>query len=118
MSDNCIDQKAIEALHELGGNELVSQMIDSFLAYLPKVLTEARKGLANGNLDPVLRMGHTLRSSGRNLGAMRIVELAQAVESAGRASQLPRLPALLDEMEQAFFQAKDCLEEQRSRLVV
>lgn len=116
-SGSCIDEKAIGVLKELGGGSFVGQMIDVFLAYVPKVLIDARKGLEEGNLESVVRLGHTLGSSGRNLGAIKVVELAQSVESAGRAGQLVLLPALLDQMEQAFLQAKDCLEEIKARLL-
>jgi len=110
METNAIDQKAISTLHELGGGSFVVQMIDLFLAYAPKVIAEARVGLAKGDLEPVIRMGHSLRSSGRNLGATYIVDLAQSVETAGRAGKVDLLPSLLDQMEQAFSCAKDCLE--------
>ena len=114
MDDSCIDEKALEVLKELGGVSFVVQMIDVFLAYVPKVLVEARNGLAVGNLEPVVRLGHSLRSSGRNIGAQKIVELAQSVESASRAGQLIPLPVLLDQLEEAFLQAKVCLEETKA----
>ena len=117
MVESCIDEKALEVLKELGGVGFVIQMIDVFLAYVPKVLVEARNGLAEGNLEPVVRMGHSLRSSGRNIGAQKLVELAQIVESAGRAGQLITLPVLLDQVEEAFLQAKGCLEEIKTRLL-
>jgi HPt (histidine-containing phosphotransfer) domain-containing protein len=113
-----IDEKALAALQELGGTGFVVQMIDLFLVYAPKVIGEAREALGRGDLEPVVRMGHSLRSSGRNLGAVRVSEVAQQVESAGRSGQLSRLPELLDEMEQVFVQAKNCLEEHKARIVV
>ena len=118
MDQSGIDLKAISALRDLGGDSFVVQMIDLFLVYAPKVIAEARDGLAKGNLEPVVRMGHSLRSSGRNLGAVKLAELAQNVESAGRVGQLSVLPALLDEMEQAFSLSRDCLEELKSQLVL
>lgn len=113
MDESYIDDKAILALKDLGGADFVVQMIDVFLVYAPKVIAEARSGLARGNLEPVIRMGHSLRSSGRNLGATRMVELAEGIESAGRSGQLPLLPALLDQMEQAFSLVKGGFEERR-----
>lgn len=118
MDEIYIDQKAIAALQDLGGGMFVAQMIDLFLVYVPKVLAEAREGLAKGDLEPVVRMGHSLRSSGQNVGAVKIAELAQVVESAGRTGQLDLLTGLLDEMEQEFIQAKNCLEEKKTRLVL
>ncbi|MEI6787536.1 MAG: Hpt domain-containing protein [bacterium] len=114
MDDSYIDDKAISALQDLGGADFVVQMIDVFLVYAPKVIAEARRGLERGNLEPVIRMGHSLRSSARNLGASRMAELAEGIESAGRSGQLPLLPALLDHMEQAFSLVKGGFEEKRA----
>ena len=116
MSDSGIDENAIKALQELGGGSFVIQMIDIFMDYVPKLIAEGRDGLAKGNLEPVVRMGHSLRSSGRNVGAIKLVELAQRVESAGRAGHLSELSALIDQVEQAFIQAKDCLEKHKGAL--
>jgi len=117
MGESCIDEKALEVLKELGGVSFVVQMIDVFLAYAPKVIGEARNALAEGNLEPVVRMGHSLRSSGRNIGAQKLVELAQTVESVSRAGQLVPLPVLLDNLEEEFLQVKVCLEETKTRLL-
>ena len=116
MNGGYIDYKAITALKELGGGGFVVQMIDVFLVYAPKVMAEARAGLAKGDLEPLIRMGHSLRSSGRNLGMIQIAELAGKVESAGRSGQLPLLPSLLDELEQVFLLTKKDLEELRKPL--
>ena len=117
MDDSYIDDKAISALRDLGGADFVVQMIDVFFVYAPKVIAEARSGLARGNLEPVIRMGHSLRSSGRNLGAIRMVELAERIETAGLSGQLPLLPALLDQMEQAFSLIKSGFEEKRAQFL-
>jgi HPt (histidine-containing phosphotransfer) domain-containing protein len=116
MDGGYIDDKAISALKELGGGSFVVQMIDVFLVYAPKVMAEARAGLARGDMEPLIRMGHSLRSSGRNLGMIRMAELAEKVESAGRSGQLPVLPSLLDELEQVFSLTKQGLEELRRPL--
>jgi len=117
MDDSYIDDKAISALQELGGADFVVQMIDVFLVYAPKVIAEARRGLERGNLEPVIRMGHSLRSSARNLGASRMAELAEGIESAGRSSQLPLLPALIDQMEHAFSLVKGGFEAKRAQFL-
>ncbi len=116
MDGGYIDDKAISALRELGGDGFIIQMIDVFLVYAPKVMAEARGGLAKGNLEPLIRMGHSLRSSGRNLGMIRIAELATQVESAGRSGQSPLLLSLLDELDQVFSLTKKGLEELRKSL--
>jgi len=111
-----IDDAAFNALVELGGKELVSQMVDLFMGYVPRVIKESRDGMTAGNIEPVMRMGHSLHSSGRNLGVIRMKELGFRIEMASREKRVAELPFLVNEMERVFEQAKPCLEEKKARL--
>lgn len=111
-----IDDSAFKALSELGGKEFLIQMVDTFLVYATKLIGEARHGLAAGDLEPVLRMGHSLHSSGRTMGALRMMDLGERIEKQIRAKRMTELPSLLDEMERAFVEAKTCLEEKKAGL--
>jgi len=111
-----IDDPSFNALIDLGGKEFVVQMVDAFLKFAPKVIGEARAGLAVGNLEPAMRMGHSLHSSGRTIGIMRMRDLGARIEQAARDKKISEIPSLVDEMEQAFIQAKCCLEEKKAGL--
>jgi HPt (histidine-containing phosphotransfer) domain-containing protein len=111
-----IDEGAFRALMELGGKEFVLQMMDAFLTYAPKVILEARLGLAEGNLEPVMRMGHSLHSSGRTMGVERIKELGARIEKDARENRMTDLASLVEEMDQAFTRVKACLEEKKAGL--
>jgi HPt (histidine-containing phosphotransfer) domain-containing protein len=112
-----IDEKVFAAFQEeIGDMSFVVKMIDIFLAYFPKLFGEAKDGLAKGDLEPVVRMGHSLRTSGRYLGATRIADLAQSVEMAGRAGKIDLLPSLLDQMETAYACVKDSLENRKMEM--
>lgn len=111
-----IDEKALATLKEIGGDDFLRQMIDAFLQYTTRVIGEAREGLATGNLEPVTRMGHSLHSGARSLGAMRIMELGGRIEAAGHERRLEDLARLLLEMEVAFEAAKAELEATKEEL--
>ena len=111
-----IDDPTFNALIDLGGKEFAAQMVDAFLEFAPRVIGAARTGLAVGDLEPAIRMGHSLHSSGRTLGVMQMKELGFRIEKAAREKQLSELPALVEEMEQAFIQAKSCLEKKKVEL--
>ena len=115
-TESVIDEVAFNALMILGGKEFVLQMVDTFLAFAPKLIREARVGLGVGDLEPVLRMGHSLHSGGRTMGALRIMDLGSRIEQCARAKRTNELPMLVDEMEQAFILAKPCLEEKKAGL--
>jgi HPt (histidine-containing phosphotransfer) domain-containing protein len=115
-SETVIDNAAFNALMDLGGKEFVLQMIDTFLSYAPNLLREARRGLGAGDIEPVLRMGHSLHSGARTIGVPRMVEIGSHIERLARAKQITSLPALVDEMERAFIEAKTCLEEKKAGL--
>jgi len=115
-TENVIDDSSFNALMDLGGKEFVIQMVDAFLKYAPKVIGEARKGLSTGDLEPALRMGHSLHSSARTIGVVRMKTLGDRIEKAARERLVSELPSLVDEMEQVFIQAKSCLEEKKAGL--
>lgn len=111
-----IDEGAFSALMELGGREFVLQMVDAFLTYAPKVILEARLGLAAGNLEPVMRMGHSLHSSGRTMGVARIRDLGARIEKDARENRMTDLASLVDEMDQTFKGVKASLEDKKAGL--
>lgn len=115
-SQHVVDESAFAALIELGGKDFAIQMIDVFLRFAPQSIEEARMGLATGNLEPVKRMGHSLRSSGTTLGILDIRDLGARIETAARENNRADLPALIKAMEDAFRVAKSYLEGRRSDL--
>lgn len=110
-----IDKGALNTLHAIGGNSFVIEMIDVFSDFYLKIVTEARAGLVSGNMEPIIRMGHTLQSSCRNLGAMELASLAARIEAAARGTMVTQLPALLDESDRTFARTKAALDSEKKR---
>lgn len=104
-----INTAALHKLRELGDDQFVVEMIEALCAFAPTVLREARAGLRAGQLEPVIRMGHSLKSSAGLLGAEAMREVASRIEVSAREGTSDDLPGLLDEMDGAFFQAKEYL---------
>ena len=101
-----MDPAALERLVRMGGNKLAVEMIDLFFDFAPKILAEARTALPTGDLATVGRVGHTLRSSAQNLGALQLRTAAEQLEQAAREQQAAALPALLTAVEAAFLLQK------------
>ena len=104
-----INTAALDKLRELGDDPFVVEMIDALFAFAPTVMMEARAGLRAGLLEPVVRMGHSLKSSARLLGAEAMSEVAFRIEVCAREGATDALPGLLDEMEVAYSQAEEYL---------
>jgi HPt (histidine-containing phosphotransfer) domain-containing protein len=107
--DNWIDEATIAKLHAIGDESFVVEMIDTMLAFVPRVMSEARAALLAGNLEPVFRMGHSLKSSAQSFGAERMRVLAIDIERRARNGETDALPGLLDEMERVFGNVRTSL---------
>ena len=111
-----IEDSYLNALIDLGGKDFAIQMVDAFFMFAQKVIGEARAGLATGNPEPIRRMGHSLCSSGRTFGIIRMKELGSLIEKGSHEKPVVELLPLVDEMEQVFTQAKACLEKKKAGL--
>ncbi|MBL8795062.1 MAG: Hpt domain-containing protein [Planctomycetia bacterium] len=100
-------------LTDLGGEELLAEMIDLFREQAPLKLHEARTALAMGDLHTVNRATHSLKSSAANLGAERLRMLAARVERLSADGLAADLPRLLDEMERIYPLVQARLEQRR-----
>ena len=84
-----LDGAALDSLRELGGDDFLAEVIDTFLADVPMLLATLRDGLEDGDAAEVRRAAHTLKSNGSTLGA---TEFAGALPGArtereGRSSR-------------------------------
>jgi HPt (histidine-containing phosphotransfer) domain-containing protein len=102
----CVDVAALDKLRTIGDDAFVVEMINALLSFAPRVLTEARTALEAGNLEPVSRMGHSLKSSARILGADTMREIASRIEKYAREGRTDPLSGLLTEMERAYSEVK------------
>jgi hypothetical protein len=73
-----IDRKALARLHELGGDELLAEMIDLGSKNISQQLAKARRGLLAGDVGTARLALHAIVGSAGNLGAVEIMELARA----------------------------------------
>lgn len=108
-----VDENALKRLHALGGAPLVSELIGTFLKNAPRRISDAREGVATGNMDVVMRAGHSLKSSCANTGATAVREIAARIEEAVLAHCYEGLAEDLARLSAAFDQVRPLLEERR-----
>jgi HPt (histidine-containing phosphotransfer) domain-containing protein len=83
-----LDPAALDALRELGGDDFVADLVDTFLTDTPPLLAALR----GPDVDEVRRAAHTLKSNGATFGATRFSELCRELEEQAKSGDLARAP--------------------------
>ena len=97
-----LDEAALAKLRQIGGASLVSEMITIFLRNAPGRLSEAMAAQAAGNMEPIERAGHSLKSGCGYVGATGMRELAIRLERAAREGDAQTTQSLLQALEEAW----------------
>jgi HPt (histidine-containing phosphotransfer) domain-containing protein len=107
-----VDPAALDRLHGLGGDKLVSQMVRLYLENASERLRQIDSGLApDGDVSEAASGAHSLKSSAANVGATRVSALSAAMEAvAARGDPAPLLP-MREELGEALEEAEARLSE-------
>jgi PAS domain S-box-containing protein len=108
------DAAALENLRELGGDDFLAEVIDTFLEDAPALLATIRRSLDEEDADELRRAAHTLKSNGSTLGAERFSELCRELEQRAKNGQLEGASELVDRIEQAYASLEETLAALRS----
>jgi HPt (histidine-containing phosphotransfer) domain-containing protein len=96
------DSAALESLRELGGDDFVVEVIDTFLEDAPGLLVTIRRSLDEGDTDELRRAAHTLKSNGATLGAGEFSELCRELEQRAKNGELDDAAELADRIKQEY----------------
>jgi two-component system sensor histidine kinase/response regulator len=115
---SAINLVAIEALRELdepGSNELVTQLVSSFLNLAEGNLERVATALAEGNAKAWAQVAHSLKSSAANLGAEALAGCYRELEKCGREGRIEDARSLLEptrrEQQRALRELRELLAE-------
>lgn len=97
-----VDPTQMERLKEWGGEDLQKKMIELFLTHAAERLDQIREGVRTGVAGRAETGAHTLKSSAGNVGAHRVQNLAQEVETLAEAGKLDGVENLLPTLEEEF----------------
>jgi HPt (histidine-containing phosphotransfer) domain-containing protein len=86
------------------GVSIVRELVDLFLETAPQRMVQISESL--NDATQLSFHAHALKSMSLNLGAKRVVEIANRLEEVGRAGTLEEAPRLITELETAFSQTK------------
>ena len=86
MTPPTIDRATFAELEQTAGAEFAVELVDTFLAEAPAMLTELRRALGAGDADAFRRTAHSLKSNGNTFGARAFAAMAKELELGGIAS--------------------------------
>jgi PAS domain S-box-containing protein len=99
-----LDTSRLDELLEMGEQAvpLVQRAVDNFVGGAQAQVDTLREALAGGDAEAVRSAAHRLRGSALNLGATRVADLAEQVETAGIEHRLAGADPLLERLEAAL----------------
>lgn len=115
-TDNCVNELMLLRLQKIGGDKLLSKMIDLFIEDAGKKVDCACCAFQEGDLDGVARAVHSLRSSAGNIGADSLVELAGKIENIIRQKADDPLTELVPDLKVQFSNVITVLAEKRKEI--
>jgi HPt (histidine-containing phosphotransfer) domain-containing protein len=104
-----LDTAALEVLREVGGDEFLGELIDTFLADAPSLLADLRSSVETGRTEEARRAAHTLKSNGATLGAQSFSELCRELEEMARTGRLEREPDLVGQVDAEYARVEAAL---------
>jgi HPt (histidine-containing phosphotransfer) domain-containing protein len=110
-----IDAKTFNALKELGGEEFVDDLVDTFMVEAPKLIDAMKQALADSDAESFRRAAHSLKSNAATFGATQLSALAKELEMIARENRLADAPPKLDQLAGLYDQAISALEVIRAR---
>jgi HPt (histidine-containing phosphotransfer) domain-containing protein len=84
-TEGVLDPAACDRLIRIGGVTLASQMLEMFLKHGQERIMAAEAGYASQDMRAVEHASHSMKSSAGNIGAVRMMNAAAAVEAAAEA---------------------------------
>ena len=99
-----------QLLNLVGGDEdNFFKLIDSFLEETPRLLEGVRIAIENKDHEHLRRMSHTLKSTCRDFGAIRLSNLSAKLESISKAGNLKDAPELIEKAEIEYASVENSL---------
>jgi two-component system, sensor histidine kinase and response regulator len=105
-----LDRAIVESLLELGGREMLSELVEMFCDDVSSGLSSLKEAAERGDASSVGRTAHTLKGGSGNMGARRLATVCAELEKVGASGDLASAPALIERLEAEFERARPALE--------
>ena len=105
-----LDPGALENLRQIGGEDFLAELSDTFLVDAPGQLATLRGAIEQEDADALRRVAHTLKSNGATFGAERFAELCRDLEERAKNGRLDGTAGLADQVEVELGRLRTALE--------
>lgn len=115
--DGSLERTVLESLRLIqqeGGGDIVDRLVASFLEEVPTRLAALHADAGRGDLQAFWRTAHALNGICRSVGAARMGEICQALESLDDPDDLTRAPNSLAQLEEEFGRVRLLLDTELS----
>ena len=108
-----LDERALANLRQLGGDEFLGELIDTFLTDAATIVASLHSSIEEDDAEGLRRAAHTLKSNGATFGAASFEELARELENRARAGELDGTAVLAEELDAELGRLRAALERLR-----
>jgi CheY-like chemotaxis protein len=108
---DAIDEAALQRLLKIGGSELVGELAALFIRNTPDRIQTARDAARSGDLNQVMIITHSLKSSCANLGARRMQQISAEAEKLAINGEAAPLPGLIEQLAESFNGVRESLQQ-------
>ncbi|HEY64054.1 MAG TPA: response regulator [Caldilineae bacterium] len=106
---SAIDATALEQFRETMGDDVLDDLIESYIQEAPRLFTQIHEALAAREARAIEQAAHTLKSNSALFGATRLSELCQELESMGRDGIWEGIEEKVQQIEAEFEKVKSGL---------
>jgi PAS domain S-box-containing protein len=109
-----LEPEALAGLKELGGDDFLREVIETFLDDAPALIASLRESLKRGDAQELRRAAHTLKSNGQTFGATSFADLCRRLEDRAKRDELDGAAGLVDRIEHEYAAFADALDALRA----
>lgn len=110
LIDSPIETEVLDELRETLGEELLAQIIDTYLGYAPNQMTKLQDAAQRMDIEALWKAAHSFKSSSRSVGANHLGELCEKLERLGRAAETMTALALVPTLKQEYLRTIEYLQ--------
>jgi signal transduction histidine kinase/CheY-like chemotaxis protein/HPt (histidine-containing phosphotransfer) domain-containing protein len=113
-----LDEATMAELRDLSLDDpsFLPDLINQFLGRSAALLDDIQEGLVQGDFQTLSGAAHTLKGSGKNMGAMRLGEACSELEKMGREEQGDSVPTKVEHVRKEFALAEAALKKELEAL--
>lgn len=111
MSQNLLDLRAYSEMKEIM-EEVLPELLKTFIDYMPGLLNDLNKAIAENEPDQLFGISHRMKSSCNSLGALGVARTCESIEMIGRAGNTDGASELSGQLKEELGEVLEFFEEE------